>query len=218
MITVSESIQNIVRESPLLEEGLGVGIINLSALARRIRPQVESQLLKPVSDSAVMMALKRLSEHIQKNSRQQAKFLKGMGDITVRSSLSEFTFQISDTILEREKQLLHEIAGQRDRFVTFTQGLFEITVIVSTDLEKNVESVFAHEKRIAKLNGLSAIVLKLPAATVHMPGVHYSILKQLAWDNINVIEEVSTYTEYTIIIEKNKVDRAFSILKGLFWL
>ena len=108
MITVSESIQNIVRESPLLEEGLSVGIINLSALARRIRPQVEAQLMKPVSDSAVMMALKRLSEHIQETSRQQAKFLKGMGDITVRSSLSEFTFQISDTILEKEKQLLHK--------------------------------------------------------------------------------------------------------------
>ena len=217
MKTVSESIQKIVRESPFLEEGLSAGIINLSSLARRIRPQIESQLMKPVSDSAVMMALKRLTEHIQETSRVQSKFLKGMGDMTVRSSLSEFTFRKSDSILEKEKQLLHEIAGKRDRFVTFTQGLFEITVIVSTDLEKNVEKAFAREKLIAKLSGLSAITLKLPAATVHMPGVHYSILKQLAWENINLMEVVSTFREFIIIIQNSQVDRAFSNLKALIW-
>jgi len=45
--------------------------------------------------------------------------------------------------------------------------------------------------------------------------VHYSILKQLAWSNINVIEVVSTYTEFTVIIDNARIDTAFSVLKNL---
>ncbi len=36
--------------------------------------------------------------------------------------------------------------------------------------------------------------------------------KQLAWNNINVVEVVSTYTEFTIILQKKQVDVSFSIL------
>ena len=47
---------------------------------------------------------------------------------------------------------------------------------------------------------------------MHHPGVHYTILKQLAWNDINLVEAVSTYSEFTIILERDVVDRAFSVL------
>lgn len=49
------------------------------------------------------------------------------------------------------------------------------------------------------------------------PGVYYSILKQLMWGGINVVELVSTYTELILVLEKRHVDRAFAILKSCFW-
>jgi len=48
MIAIPEVVEKIVVDSPLLEEGLSAGIINLSTLARKIRPQVESKLVKTV--------------------------------------------------------------------------------------------------------------------------------------------------------------------------
>jgi hypothetical protein len=48
---------------------------------------------------------------------------------------------------------------------------------------------------------------------VGTPGVYYSIFKQLAWGNVNVVDVVSTYTEFTVLFEFQNVDRAFSILK-----
>jgi len=32
-----------------------------------------------------------------------------------------------------------------------------------------------------------------------------------------VIEEVSTYTEFIIILDKDNIDRAFSVLKKFLW-
>ena len=57
----------------------------------------------------------------------------------------------------------------------------------------------------------------LDPKAVGTPGVFYGILKQFMWGNINVVEIVSTYTEFIIILKKRDVDRAFSVLKTYFW-
>lgn len=217
MITVPELVRKIVLHSPLMEEGLAAGIINLSALARKILPQIEKELMKKVEEMTVVMALKRLSLKIEEKSCAIAEFFKKMGDLTVRSNLVEFTFRNSDSLLEKQKLLLQELTDFRDKFVTITRGVFEVAIIVNADAENKVEEIFKQEKKISKITNLSAIIIKLPVEAVSVPGVHYSILKHLAWENINVVEMVSTFTEFTIIIGKDNIDRAFSILKKFLW-
>jgi hypothetical protein len=39
---------------------------------------------------------------------------------------------------------------------------------------------------------------------------------QLAWSGINVIEVVSTFTEFTVILKDKEVDLAFSALKAMY--
>ena len=65
------------------------------------------------------------------------------------------------------------------------------------------------------MKDLSAITLILPKEAVFVPGVYYSVLKALAWEGINFVEVVSSYTELTIILQNSNVDRAFSVLKNL---
>jgi len=77
-----------------------------------------------------------------------------------------------------------------------------------------VKEIFKEEKLLSKFTNLSSITIKLPQEAVYTPGIHYSILKWLAWENINVVEEVSTFTEFTIVLEETQVDRAFSLLNN----
>jgi len=216
MITVSEILNTIIREAPFLEEGLAEGIINLSALSRKVRPQVEAALMKPVSESAILMALKRMSPKVTQKMKDQKRSVFQVGDLTVRSDLSEFTFMRSDTLLEKQKKLLTAIKDKLNHFVTFTQGVYEITAIVNSSLEPVVEKVFADEKLVTKVNKLAAITIRLSPQTILTSGVYYSVLKQLAWHDVNVVEVVSTYTEFTIILKKEEVDLSFSILMKFF--
>lgn len=216
MITVAEILNTIVRETPFLEEGLADGIINLSALARKVRPQVEAGLMKSVSESAILMALKRMTPKVKKKIKLYKNAAYQIGDLTVRSDLSEFTFLRSDTLLEKQKKLLHSIKDKINHFVTFTQGVYEITTIVNSSLESVVEKVFAGEKIVTRMNDLAAITIRLSPQTILTSGVYYSILKQLAFQDVNVVEVVSTYTEFTIILKKEKVDVSFSILMKFF--
>jgi hypothetical protein len=215
MITVSETIREIVSETPFLEEGLARGIINLSALARELQPSLKARLLKPVSESAILMAFKRYSARLDKRATLSGRIMRPLSDLAIRSNLTEFCYAHTPSLLQKLPSLLQAINRRSDRFLTYTQGIFEVNLIVNAQLERAVESCFKRERLISKLTNLSAVTLQLPKTVVQTPGVHYHILKKLAWANINVIEEVSTFSEFTIIFEKSQVDRAFSILNAM---
>jgi hypothetical protein len=217
MITVPELTQKHLREYPLLEEALARGIVNLSALARELQPGIEAELGKVVSAAAITMALKRLSPEIRKSGPKKHAGNKSAGDLIVRSNLVEFTFRHSESIWEKQKRLLHRLERDREVFLTFTQGVFEVMLIASAGVERAVLEIFEKETIVSHVKGLSAIIIRLSPRTMHIPGVYYSILKQLAWGNVNVIDVVSTFTEFTILIDKQQVDRAFTILTRYMW-
>jgi hypothetical protein len=217
MRTVPELTEKYLLQSPFLEEGVARGIINLSALAREFRPALEAELGKRVTPAAIVMALKRLSPRLTAPAPRKPRAEKRTGDLIVRSNLAEFTFRHSESIWEKQKKLLHCMARDREAFLTFTQGVFEVMLIASAGIERAVVEIFGKENIVSHLPGLSAIVIRLSPRSVHVPGVYYAILKQLAWEGVNVIDVVSTFTEFTILIEKQQVDRAFRILTKYLW-
>ncbi|MCX6555636.1 MAG: aspartate kinase [Candidatus Aminicenantes bacterium] len=215
MVSISDAVKKFVLQTPFLEEGLAAGMINLSALARIMRPKIESKLIKNASNGAIIMALKRLADGLQKRQPRPKAMAKYVSDITLRSHLSEFTFRFSDAILSKQIKLLQEIGGQHGKFVTFTSGVIEVTAIVSSDLDKRVEKIFAGEELLSRYDRLSAVILRLTPETVSATGIYYLILKLLSWENINVVEVVSTYTEFIILLDDSRIDQAFSILRSL---
>lgn len=212
MITVSNAVSQIIKDKPLIEEALSQGIINLSALARLILSEVRRLTYKDVKEGAVLMALKRQPKTIKSASLVKSVLGKS-GNLMVRSNLSEFTVSNVDFSVEKHQKIIKEIEKTRKYFLTITQGTFESTVIVASDLKKTVETILGRDKIIFKLDGLCSITINLPGKTVSTPGVYYSILKVLAWEGINIVEVVSTFSEFIIILEEKEVSRAFALLK-----
>ena len=96
MITIAEITETLIRKSPFLEEALSDGLINVSSLARMIKPDIEKKLQKPIKEGAIVMAINRISPSKQlKVKRILNTFIQGLGDFTVRSNLSTFTFKNS---------------------------------------------------------------------------------------------------------------------------
>jgi hypothetical protein len=214
MRRISDLVEEQVRTSPFLEAALAEGIINHSALARRLKRPIEQALLRKVSEPAVMMALRRLGPRLGRRALKPTRAEPAMAELTVRSDLVEFTYHRSATIRTQQRRLLARLERHPDAFVTYTQGVTQAMLIVGTAFEPVVEEIFVDEHRVAVLRHLSAVVIRLTPAVVKTPGAYYQILKQLAWQNVNVIDVVSTYTELTIVIEDGQVAVAFAALRG----
>ena len=215
MDRISDIVEEEVRRTPFLEAALVDGILNHSALARRLRTRIERRLLRKVSAAAIMMALRRLGPRISKRTGGRSRPGPELSELTVRSNLMEVTFRNSPTLRAKHRRLLGRLAHQPEAFVTYTQGISQAMLIVSAGVERAVEEAFAGESRVATLRNLSAMVLRLPPAIVKTPGAYYRILKQLAWENINVIDVVSTYTEFTIVLDDGQVTAAFAALRRI---
>lgn len=216
MITVPEIVEDIIRKSPSLDQALYQGIINLSALARVIKPEVEKGVMKEVQLGAVIMSLNRLSKKTQRKLKRQQKIFSSAPDIMVRSNLFEITLGNSDFLIQKQKKLLDRINMRQNYFLTFTQGIFQTTIIASNELKDKILAIFKGEKIISQLDNLSSINVQLPKGTEFIPGAYNFILKSLAWEGINVIEVVSTLNEFTIVLEDKNIELAFSNLKRLF--
>lgn len=213
MVTISQAVEEIVKNKDFLEEGLNRGIINFSALAREIKPEVEKRLMRKVQGGAIVMALKRLSQKSKRTERSR-RFPFEMKNITVRSDLAEYTYAASSTIAHSQEELLKSIRNVKNSFCNLSQGIFETTLIVKAGTAPLVEKFFKGERLISKFDNLSSLSIALPEETVQAPGVYYSILKALAWEGINVVEIFSTYTELTLVFDEKEIDRAFSVIKN----
>ena len=213
MISISDALKDIIAGYPFVEEGLSRGIIIYSAFAREIKPQLEKKLYKGTTEGAIVMALKRISEKLSKTNLQ--KKTVNLSDLTVRSNLFEYTFSNSVALSNKISKLFNISAGKKESSCTFSEGIRETTFVVSSDLIKEVENIIINETLVAKFQNLSSITIRLPKEVVYIPGVYYQILKMLAWENVNVIEVLSAYTELTIVVRNQDIDKAFSVLKHL---
>jgi hypothetical protein len=214
--TIASCVQELLVARPFLEEALSRDIINYSALAKDLNQPISDLLRKPVKDGAIMMALRRYTPPTSKKNELNLKqIFKDLGDITVRSNLTDFTFYNSKTLIHNHSKVLAEIDADRQVFYAFTRGIHESNIIVSSTKKNTIESIFEHETQIATQDQLSAISINLPKGNSKIVGLYYQIFKRLAWENVTLYEVLSTTNEFTILVEDHLIDKAFSVIKGL---
>lgn len=214
MITIQEAVDGILRSRPYLEEALNDGILNLTSLARHIQGEVEEKVARTVKPGAMVMAIRRHdSGKLPMIARRAENVLRNLSNIIVRSNIAAHTFENSPTLARNLAELSIAFSEKKGLFYTFSQGVFETTVILNRSAESELTVKLFNEKQVAMQQDLSCITLYLPHENTEIAGYYYYILKRIAWDGINIVEILSTTNEFSIIIDEKDVDRAFSVLK-----
>lgn len=216
MKTISSAVNEYIKSKPYLSSALADGIINLTSLARNIHADIESTMNKSVNQGAIIMALKRVSDDASfMLTKKIIRILKNLGDITVRSSLVDYGFLLSDSLLLTQANLLKEIEYKKDVFYTSSRGVAESNIVVSQNIVPMVDELFKNEICHTKLEDLSSITIKLPSDNVKIPGIYYFIFQRLSWEGVNITEVISTSNEFTILVDEDEVDIAFKVIKNL---
>lgn len=214
MITVPEAAEKIIKRSRYLSEAMSKGFINISSLARYMKPEIEEMLVKKVNESSIIMALNRLQKKLQPGFKHYNIF-KVPPTIIVRSNLAGLNIANFQGLNKRYEKILN-FNDEKKYNIIFTKGVSESTLFVSNEIYGDIKKILNEEQIISEFNKLSSITIQLPKESTNTPGVLYFLLKSLAWEGVNIIEIISTSLELTIIFEDREVNKAFSILKSLF--
>jgi hypothetical protein len=204
-------VERLIKHQPFVEDALARKIINYSALAEDYQPSIEKILGKSVNNGSIIMALRRY--HPQKRINQ--KQVRDLGDIVVRSGITDFTFLNSNTILDSQGKLLDQVKHIPKAYFTYSSTFHESNVLVSNNLTEVVKTCFAQETCVTIKSDLSSLSIALPEDNSKTVGLYFYIFKLLAYEGIPVFEVLSTSNYFTLFLEVQYVNQAFALINEI---
>lgn len=214
MRTISEHVRAVLAERPFLAEVLREGVGNATAIARRIRRDVERRVLGRVSVTSITMALLRAESG--RSLQWGHRYLKDLQDITVRGNLMSW-YVTHESLGDRHlyERLAKIVERHQGVFCNVIYGVRETVIIAHQDLEKPLERALSDVSVRDKRRELAAITIRFPEASLAVPGVYYPILQAIAWEGISIEEVVSVGAEFSIIVKDADTGAVLRVVSAL---
>lgn len=213
MASIALIAEKKLKEEPFLLEALSRKLINYGSLAEEMQEGIEKELGKKVKKTALIMALRRISEKNFEKAKKKEFRLKT--ELNIKTSLSDLTFIKSNYLVKELPSIYKMIDFDKGDFLNIIHGSYEVNIITNEKYIEKIKKKFEAEKLENSEMDLIAVSMKFGKEFFYTPGVISPILSELAWHNINVYEAISTMTELTVLVKKKDFIRAYEILEEM---
>src|SRR5574343_475277 len=128
MNSIGKVTEDLINRSPFLREAMTDDLINISALARKLKPEIEEVIGKEVKEGAIVMAIKRMTPGLYHRLNVKITNVMGdLGDFLVRSNLTDFTYENSESLKAKKTDLIEKLF-KTERLKSHTKDLASVTV------------------------------------------------------------------------------------------
>ncbi|MBS3098018.1 hypothetical protein J4209_04460 [Candidatus Woesearchaeota archaeon] len=215
MVTISHLVKKIVNEKPFLQEALAQKIISYGNLAEQLTPKIEEDLGKKIKHSAAVMALRRYSDEL-KDMHEKVKPFDYRSEIVMKTNICDINVVKSPKLMTKLNKLYGFVDFEKGDILNVIIGNFEISIVTNEKYKDKVIQFLKGEKIVKKESNLVALTIRFGSSEFfNTPGVVFTIIRKLAWENINIYEIVSTMTELTLILDKKNSMKAYDGLQSL---
>ncbi len=211
MNKISDTVKELVENNALLHTGISQALLNLSQVARYLKPQIEARTKKSVKSGAILMALSRLSKAF---NGSVAGIEISIENMIVHTDLALATYPNSIET-HRAINAIYNKIQKRQGYITITQGVREVTLIFGRK-HLPLISEFLPGKPLHRHNHIAALGIAFPFSYISEPGLFYQFYQQLYFQNITIIEQASTATELILYLDQDEVQLAFETLYNRF--
>jgi len=215
LVTISHLVKKIVNEKPFLQEALAQKIISYGNLAEQLTPKIEEDLGKKIKHSAAVMALRRYSDEL-KDMHEKVKPFDYRSEIVMKTNICDINVVKSPKLMTKLNKLYGFVDFEKGDILNVIIGNFEISIVTNEKYKDKVIQFLKGEKIVKKESNLVALTIRFGSSEFfNTPGVVFTIIRKLAWENINIYEIVSTMTELTLILDKKNSMKAYDGLQSL---
>lgn len=210
MRSITDAVRTIINKDEVAREAARREILNASAYAREIAPQVAEHTWKEVQESSVTVSINRV---VQESRWPPIKPDLLFDKVSVETGLVDVTFERTQEFRKLLNSVLPELRHQfsQDLFIE-TSGQHQITMIMShnmwTSFQQRVDQppigIFEHQV---------AISIAFDQCYLEVPNFIYAVLGIFALENINITEIFSTLTEIVVVVHTDYLDTALAGVK-----
>jgi hypothetical protein len=207
MTLVARQVREYIGAHPSVSDGLKMGIVNYSALARRISKELGIRRLE-----AVLAACRRYPvDKLRGYSEDAVRRMLSKSRIQTRSKIATITVVEGVDVLQRLGDVVEELLDENRvcRLIQVSQGT---VIIVDDDSVSRVTKKLRSEHIIGVTRGLVEIDVTSPETIEKTPGLLAFLAGALASRGINIVEEMSAYTDTIFLLERKDMTRAMEVL------
>jgi len=213
MVTVSHLVSKIVSSRPILHDAMEQGIISYGNLAEQLIPEIEEELSKKVKHSAVVMALRRYAENLEKTTSKPR--FDYNSEIIMKTNLCDISVRKSPSLFAKLKKVYSIVNYEKGDVLNIIHGNYEVSIISNMRHMDKIKKELKGEKILNIEGDLVSLSLSFSGDFLHTPGIISTAARKLNWENVNIYELVSTLTELTFIVSKKDSAKGYSALQRL---
>ena len=222
--SVSKAIKDILFSNSIYLNSLKLGIANYTALALKIKPEVDKTVASDVNINTIVVSIKRIADAIQQNqdsdniAQEEKENLAG-ARISLTGSIIDVEFDKEmeniEKILElfdRESDIRFNIFQSKNHMNLFIENISEIKKIFDANSQ-----IVTHSKI---KEGVSMITISLPWEETELRKTYQllSIISNILYDN-QIFLHNAFFTPNEIVLIINDIDAAkvYELLRVKFY-
>src|SRR5213593_3033506 len=207
MATIARQVRDYIGGHPSISDALKMDIVNYSALARKIGRELGIR-----REEAVLAACRRYPvEKLRGYSEDAVRRMIQKSRIQTRSKVATITVVEGVDVLQRLGDVVEELLDENRvcRLIQVSQGT---VIILDDDSVSRVTKKLRSEQIIGVTRGLVEIDVISPETIEKTPGLLAFLSGALASRGINIVEEMSCYTDTIFILDRKDMTRAVEVL------
>jgi hypothetical protein len=225
--SVSRAIRDILFSNSIYTDSLKLGIANYTALAIKIKPELEKIVGSPVNINTIVVSIKRIADTIQQQQSEQDLKIDQDERESITGARISLTGSILDVEFDKEMENIEKIFGLFDResdirfnifqsknhIKLFIENISDIKKILS----KDPQSIVGHS---SIKEGVSMITISLPwqGNEVRKTYQLLSMISNILYSNQILLQNAFfTPNEIVLIISDSDAARVYELLRIKFY-
>src|SRR3989344_2776782 len=212
--SLAEIVRNEISILPHIKTALSEGVVNYSALARKIMPAISQKIGKKINEESVIVAIKRFADELDVSVKEPSHIeMFAESEVMMQDNMCYTHFKKTEKVIEKVDRLFSEEDWKMGEMRVLIQGADQVMIITKENRARNLLTELKGDI-INSLSNNSLITFRMPYESFSSYGVLAEVTSLLARKGIS-IELLSSPPDIHFLVQEKDAERTYSTLKQL---
>ena len=212
MVTISHLVNKMIDDNLYLQEAIGKGIASFGSVAKQLKTDIETELKKEVAHYAIVAAIRRYSEKMSIKFRD-IKFDVNTSEVNLKTNVIDINVLKTPSLFDKLKRIYDIIKFEKGDILHIIYGKNSVSIVTNERQKEKIYDFLQNERIMDTKENLVSLSFTIGKNLVDIPGVLFQIVRNFAWENINIKEVISIDLVITFIVAEKDAVRGYKALE-----
>lgn len=210
-LSVPEAVREIITKNRSIYDCMKMDVINYTALAVKIQPDVERQLGNSVNLNTIVVAIKRYADSFAEKDEIKAESILKNARLSLTDGILDVKFSINEIKADEAASLMNKFSELNSDYEFFRLAdSFRVLTEDLVDVRRLFES-FPHEKDLFS-TGLAKIKIRISKEQNRSDVVSY-VAELLHSSGIEIENAFFSQDDIILVLNEKDASKAYEILR-----